>query len=67
MSEKIHITDPHGTALEATLEEGGFLRFVTDADRVPQGKGVWLDEKQVQQLIVKLAGIWEVMREEGKT
>ena len=57
MTEKIRILDADGTALEVTLEEGGFLRFITDADKLPQGKGVWLDAKGVVHLILQLAGL----------
>jgi len=35
MTEKIRIVDMDGTALEVTLEEGGFLRFVTEGPAAP--------------------------------
>ena len=65
MNEKIRIVDTNETALEVTLEEGGFLRFITDADKLPQGKGVWLDPDDVASLIVGLARLWEQIRKGG--
>ncbi len=57
MNEKFRIVDKNGTALEVTLEEGGFFRVITDADRLPQGHPVRLDADQVEYLIISLAGL----------
>jgi len=65
MTGKIRIVDTNETALEVTLEEGGFLRFITDADKLPQGKGVWLTTDDVADLITKLAGLWDQVRKGG--
>jgi len=65
MTGKIRIVDTNETALEVTLEEDGFLRFVTDADLLPQGKGVWLTRDDVADLIVKLTSLWVEMNIRG--
>lgn len=60
----VKIYDEDGTSMEATLERDGRMRFITNADKVPQGNGVWLDRKQVADLICDLAGLWVQMVKE---
>ena len=62
MNQKIRILDPHGTALEVTREQGDFLRFVTNADHIPQPQAVWLTPDQTVELILQLTQMWSQVR-----
>lgn len=66
---KISYRDEDGTSMNVTLERDGRLRFITDADKSPPGNGVWLTDRQVELLIVDLAGLLfkrKLYREEEK-